>query len=137
MKYDTVELAEIQLDFGQIRGGKVARLFSLMKATNQSTSQKICSEKKMEKKMSENKKKVGIPKVGKTISEVQEEFGKTLEERSTLALERIADSASALVLKPCIALVGGQMFEMDAQVMWTGFSVVAAIILATSLNKTT
>ena len=29
------------------------------------------------------------------------------------------------------------MFEMDAQVMWTGFSVVAAIILATSLNKTT
>ena len=60
----------------------------------------------MEKKMSENKKKVGIPKVGKTISEVQEEFGKTLEERRTLALERIADSASALVLKPCIALVG-------------------------------
>ena len=99
MKYDTVELAEIQLDFRQIRGGKLASLFSLMKATDQSTSQKICSEKKMEKKMSENKKKVGIPKVGKTISEIQEEFGKTLEERSTLALERIADSANALVIK--------------------------------------
>ena len=98
MKYDTVELAEIQLDFRQIRGGKLASLFSLMKATDQSTSQKICSEKKIEKKMSENKKKVGLP-VGKTISEIQEEFGKTLEERSTLALERIADSANALVIK--------------------------------------
>ena len=86
--------------------------------------------------MSENKKKVGLPKVGKTISEIQEEFGKTLEERSTLALERIADSASALVLKPCIPLVGGHMFEMDTQVTWTAFSVFAAIILATAAKKT-
>ena len=37
MKYGNMELAEIQLAFRQIRGGKVASLFSLIKDTDQST----------------------------------------------------------------------------------------------------
>ena len=49
------------------------------------------------KLMSEMKKK---EEVGRSVKTIQEEFGeapKTLEERRTLALERIADSANALV----------------------------------------
>ena len=36
---------------------------------------------------------------------------------------------------PCIAFAG-QIFEMERQVMWTAFSIVAAIVLASAAKKT-
>ena len=99
---------EIQLNIRQIRGGRVATLFSLIRDTDQSTSSTIsnCFDKKtLERSKMEKKKQVG------KVKEKFEEVAKSLEERRTIALERIADSASALV-SPALLLLEGQIFEM-------------------------
>merc|ERR1711874_622796 len=95
---------------------------SLIRDTDQSTSSKIssCSEKKtlersnMEKKMGKTEKKMGKmeKKVERSKMKKKKQDPKTLEERRTIALERMADSANALV-------------------MWTAFSIVAVIAIAT------
>ena len=127
--------AEIQLDIRQIRGGKVATLFSLIRDTDQSTSSTISNrfdKKTLERSKMEKKKQVG------KVKEKFEEVAKSLEEKRTIALERIADSTSALV-NLALLLLEGQIFEMVdcTQVMWTAFSVVAAIALVTAAKKTT
>ena len=86
---------------------------------------------------SEMKKK---EEMGKPVKTIQEEFGEapmTLEERRTVALERIADSANALVNLILLCLHKCLRYILFTKVMWTAFSIVAAIALVTAANKTT
>ena len=86
---------------------------------------------------SEMKKK---EEVGRSVKTIQEEFGEapmTLEERRTVALERIADSANSLVNLILLCLHKCLRYILFTKVMWTAFSIVAAIALATAANKTT
>ena len=74
------------------------------------------------------------------VKTIQEEFGEatmTLEERRTVALERIADSANALVNLILLCLHKDLRYILFTKVMWTAFSIVAAIALVTAANKTT
>ena len=86
---------------------------------------------------SEMKKK---EEVGRSVKTIQEEFGEapmTLEERRTVALERIADSANSLVNLILLCLHKCLRYILFTKVMRTVFSIVAAIALATAANKTT
>ena len=61
----------------------------------------------------------------------------TLEERRTVALERIANSANALVNLILLCLHKCLRYILFTKVMWTAFSIVVVIALATAANKTT
>ena len=98
--------------------------------------------KRMEsaKKMrSEMKKKEEVGK-GKSVKTIQEELRvreppKTLDERKTIALERIADSSNSLVNLILLCFHTDLRYILFTKVMWTAFSIVAAIALATAANK--
>ena len=86
---------------------------------------------------SEMKKK---EEVGRSVKTIQKEFGEapmTLEKRRTVALERIADSANALVNLILLCLHKHLRYILFTKVMWTALSIVAAIALVTAANKTT